>query len=162
MTLRLVAAGAADAGLIAALHRQCFSDPWRVDGVRDLLAGPSAFALVAWPAGPDGDPLPGAPAGFGVARAAADEGEIMALGVCAAARRRGSGRRLLDGLVGGLARRGARLAFLEVAEDNAPALSLYRACGFAVVGRREGYYRRPEGGRANALVMRLSLDTDAV
>lgn len=168
MTVRLVPIGAPDAGLVAALHRQCFDEPWRVDGVRDLLAGPGAIALFAWPAAREGGPpspgVPavGEPAGFGVARLAADEGEIMAIGVRAPARGRGIGRRLLDGLVARLTRRGARLAFLEVAEANAPALALYRARGFAVVGRRPGYYRGADGRRADALVMRLRLDVDPV
>jgi ribosomal-protein-alanine N-acetyltransferase len=47
--------------------------------------------------------------------------------------------------------------FLEVAEDNAPALTLYERFGFVKVGERAGYYRRADGTRATALVMRKLL-----
>ncbi|MET0429646.1 MAG: ribosomal-protein-alanine acetyltransferase, partial [Microvirga sp.] len=56
-----------------------------------------------------------------------------------------------------LAPRGARIVFLEVEEGNAPALALYRRLGFREVGRREGYYARPDGTRAAALTMSLDL-----
>ncbi|HEY0838393.1 MAG TPA: alanine acetyltransferase, partial [Azospirillum sp.] len=41
------------------------------------------------------------------------------------------------------------------AEDNAAARALYAAAGFATVGRRPGYYKRPDG-RVAALVLRRS------
>jgi ribosomal-protein-alanine N-acetyltransferase len=47
--------------------------------------------------------------------------------------------------------------FLEVAKDNAPALALYGRFGFVKVGERAGYYRRADGARATAVVMRKSL-----
>ena len=51
----------------------------------------------------------------------------------------------------------AGLKFLEVAKDNAPALALYERFGFAKVGERSGYYRRADGTRATAIVMRKAL-----
>ncbi|MHA1569528.1 MAG: GNAT family N-acetyltransferase [Alphaproteobacteria bacterium] len=161
MTFRLVPATAADAGLVAALHRRCFDDdePWRIDGVRGLLAGPGAFALLAYAADtpPPSVPEGGGPAGFGVARVAAGEGEIMAVGVRVEARRQGVGRRLLDALIDHAARAGAGPVFLEVAEGNVTARALYRERGFEIVGRRNAYYRLADGRRADALVMRRRL-----
>jgi len=46
---------------------------------------------------------------------------------------------------------------LEVEEGNAPALALYRRLHFETTGRREGYYRRPDGTRVAALTMALAL-----
>ena len=44
--------------------------------------------------------------------------------------------------------------FLEVAEDNAPALKLYRSHGLVPVGRRPDYYENADGRRTTALTMR--------
>ena len=52
---------------------------------------------------------------------------------------------------------GAQAMFLEVDEHNAPALALYRRLGFVKVGQRSGYYRRGDGSRATAVVMRKAL-----
>jgi ribosomal-protein-alanine N-acetyltransferase len=46
---------------------------------------------------------------------------------------------------------------LEVEEGNGPAVALYRRAGFREVGRREGYYLKPDGTRASALAMALDL-----
>ena len=53
-----------------------------------------------------------------------------------------------------VSRRGLRELYLEVAEDNAAAQRLYRALGFATVGRRPGYYARPEIEAVDALTLR--------
>jgi len=50
-----------------------------------------------------------------------------------------------------------RKVFLEVEENNQPARRLYEQTGFAVVGRRERYYRQPGGEHLNALLMRRDL-----
>ena len=38
-----------------------------------------------------------------------------------------------------------------------PALALYRRLHFETTGRREGYYRKPDGTSAAALTMNLRL-----
>ena len=53
--------------------------------------------------------------------------------------------------------KGVRTVFLEVEENNAPARRLYERTGFAVVGRRERYYRQASGEQSNALLMRCDL-----
>ena len=93
--------------------------------------------------------------GFVLARVAAEDGEIIALGVLPEARRGGAGALLVEGAIEGAGGLGATALFLEVAEDNEAARSLYRSRGFFPVGRRPGYYRRPDG-RIAALVMRYS------
>ena len=95
--------------------------------------------------------------GFAVSRMAADEAEILSIAVAAKERGRGLSHDLLATHLGHLAGRGVRTVFLEVEENNQPATRLYAKAGFAVVGRRERYYREAGGEERNALVMRRDL-----
>ncbi|MFK7944873.1 MAG: GNAT family N-acetyltransferase [Paracoccaceae bacterium] len=94
--------------------------------------------------------------GLLVLQFAADEGEVINLGVIPQARRHGLGRELLDAgeaLADGL---GIARIYLEVAADNAPARKLYEAAGYARVGERKDYYARPDGNRMDTIVMSRS------
>jgi ribosomal-protein-alanine N-acetyltransferase len=95
--------------------------------------------------------------GFAVSRRAADEAEILSIAVAGSHRGRGLSRDLLLTHLGHLAGRGVRAVFLEVEENNQPARRLYERAGFALVGRRERYYRQPGGEQLNALLMRRDL-----
>jgi ribosomal-protein-alanine N-acetyltransferase len=95
--------------------------------------------------------------GFAVSRMAADEAEILSIAVSSGHRGRGLSRNLLLTHLGHLAGRGVRTIFLEVEENNQPARRLYDRTGFAVVGRRERYYREPSGEQLNAVLMRRDL-----
>ena len=95
--------------------------------------------------------------GFAVSRMGADEAEILSIAIDASYRGHGLSRNLLITHLGHLAGRGVRRMFLEVEENNAPARRLYERAGFAVVGRRERYYRAPDGEQLNALLMRRDL-----
>jgi ribosomal-protein-alanine N-acetyltransferase len=67
------------------------------------------------------------------------EAEVHTIGVDPDHQGRGIGRALLEGLLGAADGIGA-VTYLEVRTDNASALALYRATGFAVVGTRRRYY----------------------
>jgi len=95
--------------------------------------------------------------GFAVSRMAADEAEILSIAVDAKHRGRGLSRNLLLTHLGHLAGRGVRTVFLEVEENNQPARRLYAGAGFAVAGRRERYYKQPDGDQLNAVLMRRDL-----
>lgn len=136
-------AGATAVALVAELHAACFAEPWDGAAVARLLAMPGAYALIAVR---DGDPV-----GFVIARQAADEVEIVSLGVRPDARRCGAAMTLMRAAMERAA--GAASCFLEVAEGNAAARSLYLRLGFAQVGRRPRYY-----GDEDALVLRLVLE----
>lgn len=113
-----------------------------------FIAGPSTLCLLANTAA-----LETEPAGFLIARGAADEAEILTIGVRADYRGRGFGRALLEHAAESLREAGVLRLFLEVDETNAPALALYRGLGAVAVGRRPGYYEN--GG--DAAVLRLDL-----
>jgi ribosomal-protein-alanine N-acetyltransferase len=49
------------------------------------------------------------------------------------------------------------VVFLEARPSNTGAIRLYSALGFVQIGVRRGYYQA-EGGREDAIVLRLSLN----
>jgi [ribosomal protein S18]-alanine N-acetyltransferase len=71
-----------------------------------------------------------------------DEAEILSIGVAPDWQRQGVGKRLLQRFFDYGASRNMAKAVLEVAEDNVPALGLYRDYGFAEFGRRKNYYKQ--------------------
>ena len=138
-----------DAPVLAALHRNGFAEPWSTETFAGLLMLPGAFGQLA--------SAQGQPAGFVLARVAADEAEILTLAVSAGQRRRGLGAKLAELASAEAATQGATRLFLEVAVDNAAAEALYRALGFAEIGRRPGYYGKPGQKKLDALLMSLPL-----
>ena len=139
----------ADLGAVARIHAASFDDAWTESVFRRILAMPGAYGLAARAAG--------ALIGFAVARIAGGECEVLSLAVDPTQRRAGVGARLLDATIAAAMAQGARILFLEVAEDNAPALRLYQSRRLVVVGRRPNYYELPGGGAVAALTMRLDL-----
>lgn len=97
------------------------------------------------------------PAGFVMSRRAADEAEILSIVVSPQQRGTGLGRALLGAHLSQLAGMGVNHVYLEVEEGNLAADRLYRHFGFREVGRRKGYYLKPDGSRATAITMRLDL-----
>lgn len=140
-------AGAESAPLLAVLHAEAFApaDRWGAQAIALMLDLPGHVALLA---ATEEEPL-----GFAMGRVAADEAEVLTIAVRPAARRGGLGRLLMQSLAAEAARRGATALFLEVAEANTAARSLYAGLGAVPVGRRRAYY--PDGG--DALVLRLAL-----
>jgi ribosomal-protein-alanine N-acetyltransferase len=139
-----------DAATLAAVHAQAFAQPWGASAFDELLASDGVFALVAGQA---------PSLGMILCRIAAGEMEVLTVGVTGAARRRGVASALMTAALG--AARAARVeaVFLEVAVDNAGAVALYEGLGFRPAGVRPGYYQRGPDGRADALVMRLGLNS---
>ncbi len=127
---------------LARLHAACFGvpRPWTAAEFAALLADPAVFVCARR-------------GGAALGRVAADEAELLTIAVEPAARRQGLGRALLAEVLAQAAARGAARLFLEVAADNAPALKLYRAAGFAEAGRRRGYYAGSGRAPVDAIVM---------
>jgi ribosomal protein S18 acetylase RimI-like enzyme len=71
---------------------------------------------------------------------------VYSLAVDPAARGQGLGRRMLEETDRYARSLGLDRIHLEVAVDNAPALSLYAACGYRVQGRLSHYYGLGEDG----------------
>jgi ribosomal-protein-alanine N-acetyltransferase len=101
-----------------------------------FASAPGTLCLI----GSVGDGASSVPGGLLIARKADDEAEILTFGVTRPCRNQGLGRALLQTAVERLRASGAKRLFLEVADGNEAALRLYRSCGAAPVGRRQGYY----------------------
>jgi ribosomal-protein-alanine N-acetyltransferase len=135
--VRLREAALADAEALAALQQSApGAAVWSAEDYVSLLSAESAICLLA-------ENEDDEPAGFVLARLAADELEILNLAVAPPRRRRGLGRRLVaEALARGRAR-GAGKCWLEVRASNQAALAFYRALGFREQSRRCAYYRDP-------------------
>lgn len=136
---------------MAKLHAELFEEPWDEAAIAGLIGHPGSVALIASLGKPT------EVAGFVLAQAAADEAEILTIGVAPGARRQGIAAKLMDGLRRAAARAGAKALFLEVAESNEAARGLYQRLGFTEAGRRKGYYVRKDGSKEDALVLRCEV-----
>ncbi len=96
--------------------------------------------------------------GFTLCRAAGPEIELLLIAVRPGARGSGVGALLVETAIADAHARRASDVFLEVRENNAAALNLYRRGGFAEVGRRSAYYTGPNGLRYDAITMRRAVD----
>lgn len=136
---------------IAALHKRLFYPAWDEAAVKALLEHPASTSLVAVA----GDPK--AVAGFIIGQLAADEAEILSVGVAPDWQRTGLGKMLVEGLIRAARRGEAKRVFLDVAADNAGAIQLYKSLNFSETGRRKAYYQRANGPAADALLFALDL-----
>lgn len=90
-------------------------------------------------------------------RVVADEAELLTVAIDPDHRRRGHGAALLQEYELSAAQRGARTSFLEVSAENVAAIALYQSAGYQQAGQRIEYYRRPDGSRCAAIVLRKEL-----
>ena len=141
--MKLIAASAADAPALAAIHATAFPPgaSWSAGTLTTLLAMEGVLGLHAL-------------GGFILARRVLDEAEILTLAVLPEHRQQGLGQALVETAALVVATGGAKVMFLEVAEDNAPAMALYTKAGFARAGLRRNYYAP---GR-HAWLLRRSLE----
>ena len=147
---------ASDSERLAELHRSGFAIGWSAleiermlldrDHACDVLVSPTLFGPIV--------------TGFAISRIVLDEAELLSIAIDPELRGKGQAAPLLRRHLAHLARSGARALFLEVAEDNPPAIRLYEGLGFRPMGRRRGYYPATGGGtgRVDARTYRRDLD----
>lgn len=86
-----------------------------------------------------------------------DEAEILQFWVKHECKKQGYGKILLEFILNKLkAMQKLHNVFLEVREDNTPAINLYQKLGFKIVGRRNNYYT-VDNWQYDALTMLRSL-----
>lgn len=139
-----------DAKDLARIHAQSFYRGWPTTDFVSFLEDRNTPAYIACDA-------KRRIAGFALIRTVADEAELLTIAVEPRWRGRGVGRALMDAVFADLMLSPARRMFLEVDEQNSAAIRLYEKLGFATVSSRKGYYPRPDGSAATALVMARDL-----
>lgn len=147
-------AGPADLDAIMVLERAGFDEAsrWSAESWTAELAGADRCVLVA---GRSGHGELSGVATFQVVGEVADLHRIM---VAPDHRGRGIGRALIEAGLAWVGERQGRRVLLEVEQDNAPALALYRRLGFVGLARRKDYY----GAGRHALVMQCDIAKDHV
>jgi ribosomal-protein-alanine N-acetyltransferase len=136
---------------IAALHARLFNPPWDAESITRSVEHPASASFIAQVREPR------LLAGFVIGRIAADEAEILSIGVAPEWQRRGIGRHMVEGLVRAARRADVTRLFLEVATDNEPAIALYKSLGFKTAGRRKAYYERAGAENVDAVILALAL-----
>ncbi|MEP5758027.1 MAG: GNAT family N-acetyltransferase [Litoreibacter sp.] len=126
----------------AELHAKCFVTPraYKAHEFQSLLAGTGIVVFEQ-------------PHGFLVCRIIADEAELLTVAVDPDARRKGVASHLLGSLLAHCEAARVTTIFLDVAVSNHAAQALYEIHGFIETTRRNAYYRRPDGGREDAVLM---------
>ncbi|WIJ25311.1 ribosomal protein S18-alanine N-acetyltransferase [Devosia sp. RR2S18] len=139
-----------DAAELARIHKTGFFRGWSAQEFAEFLAERNTPIYVACDA-------KRRIAGFALIRIAADEAELLTIAVDPKWRGKKIGRALLHATFQDLMLSPAKRMFLEVEEQNAAAIRLYRNEGFREIARRDGYYARVDGSAATALVMARDL-----
>ncbi|AUQ57301.1 putative acetyltransferase [Phaeobacter inhibens] len=131
---------------MARTHQAAFLQgrPWSAREFAALLDSPFSYAV-------------GDARSFAVGRVVAGEAELLTIATHPSHQRQGLARAILERWREVALTRDATDGFLEVAADNQPARTLYKAYGFAESGRRVGYYPRKGAAAVDAVLMSISL-----
>ena len=157
---------------ISAMERDFFSTPWSEASIGHYAEAGNTIFIVARsdePYLPDRSPvggtenvlaaadrqkekpaptadtagLPRKVVGYAAILCAADEGNLISIGVLEEYRQMGIATELLDIAYEMAAQRGVTSINLEVRESNHAAVHLYEKEGFVKTGKRPGFYRNP-------------------
>jgi [ribosomal protein S18]-alanine N-acetyltransferase len=138
-----------DASALAALYAEALPPGWPAAELAACCGDPRRALLQA--SGAAGLH------GFALLQFAADEAEILAIAVAEGSRRRGCAASLLRAGIKLCETRFVTCIYLEVAESNNPARSLYETFGFMETGRRKDYYRSARFTPESAVTMKLGV-----
>ncbi len=142
MTVRTAAAF--DFPTLLFLEEQIFSgsEKWSSENIRETMQSGNTLTILAEE---DGNA-----AGFIMVSVVLETAELLNVGVLPEYRRKGIAQRLYDAAEKAIREKEAVHMFLEVRENNDPAISFYRKNGFSEIALRKDYYHDPS---ENALVM---------
>ncbi len=130
---------------VSEIEKECIETPWGYDELLKEISNENAFYVCI---STDGET-----AGYGGMRICADYADITNIAVLEKYRRKGFGTLILNELIKTAKNNGVNDMTLEVNENNAPAISLYKKCGFSKAGIRKRYYNNKD----NAVIMKIVL-----
>lgn len=150
ITIEEVASGALDhvMSVMTTAFDPDYGEAWNESQTLSMLTLPGTWLSLA--------SIGGEPAGFALNRLIGDEAELLLLAVSPAFQRRGVGMALIEQSLRQLRQREGTRLHLEVRHNN-PAIALYNKAGFALIGRRPGYYRGIDGQVHDALTLSCSI-----
>jgi ribosomal-protein-alanine N-acetyltransferase len=140
-----------DSDAVAKLHAASFYRGWPRQDIEAYLLDTDTPTLVACDAKRK-------VAGFAMLRLLGDDVELMTIAVDPKFRGKGVGAAIMKACFADLLMTPSKRMILEVAADNPAAIKLYRNLGFQKISERKGYYARPDGQPATALVMARNLE----
>lgn len=132
----------ADTAAVAALEKECFSEPWSETELKKSMQQKNYLFFVA----EEKNQVLGYIGMYQIL----EEGDITNVAVTSSARNRGIGGRLLQTLMKDCLFLGVTCITLEVRESNQSAIHLYQKHGFSIEGVRKNYYSQPT---ENGLIM---------
>jgi ribosomal-protein-alanine N-acetyltransferase len=140
-----------DADAVARLHAASFYRGWPRQDIEAYLIDPDTPTLVACDSRRR-------IAGFAMLRLLGDDAELMTIAVEPKYRSKGVATALLRACFEDLRMTPSKRMILEVAADNPAAIKVYSRLGFTRLSERQGYYARPDGQPATAIVMARTLE----
>ena len=120
---------------IAELEKECFSEPWSENSLRDELTNETARFYVLR----NNEKL----LGYIGANNIRDEVYITNVAVNENTRGKGYGKILVNHLIKQSEAERAFFITLEVRKSNENAIKLYEKCGFKLIGERKNFYSKP-------------------
>lgn len=144
--IRIVPMTAGHVAAIAAIERQCFSEPWSEKALAEELNVPSAVFLTALA----GESV----AGYMGVHHLGDCAYVCNVAVSPEYRRRSVASALIGAQIDSARRAGMSEISLEVRTSNAAARALYEKFGFTLIGTRPNFYSSP---KENAEIYTLRL-----
>lgn len=136
---------------LADIEQECFGkDAWTINNLRGEFANGFSYLIGYY----HQDQL----VGYTCVRAMYEEAQVCNIAVLPDFRRKGIASQLIAEMLRISAEKGCKICELEVNTQNAPAVELYKKCGFEIAGIRKNFYRRSRYSSRDAYTMTKSLD----
>ncbi len=120
---------------VAELEKQCFSQPWSENSLKESLESKSYYFLVA----EEVDEV----IGYMGITIILEEADVTNIAVNSKYRRQGIAETLIHCMFQDCKQKGIQAMTLEVRVSNEPAIQLYKKMGFCSAGIRKNFYQKP-------------------